>query len=393
MDAISQLDYPAPVIAADVSHIRAETPAGFSGRFRLTNLGGGELRGSVSSNSGALSFSPADFAGNSVEIEYTFSMDFFRPGEVVESRALILSNGGELSIPVTIAIAPPELAAEDGKKLASLSDYSLYAKENPVASRRLFTRKEFLMWLLNMNYEQIELYERFAADPNKERAVDNFLILNKLKEKAGVEFSEKNLKVRLRYNENGPVTAYVPLRMTGWGYLNAGLRLRGGVGFLRLGAEKLSSADFDEKGCFAAPFAVYPALIKGRGLNAAEYIELSGAGSGACRVTVIRERIMTCSLSETLFGPRGKGRLIIENNSGKDVKIGVFTKDAFVRFEGRRYIIGARAEIPFEIRLPAALAARMALKKRSLITSGIFVRAESGPDFSKEFEIKIGSVA
>lgn len=386
-DVLKQFEYPLPLISCETGKISFEASQSVSASFFIENRGGGELNGYLSSGAEALSFSPTSFSGNRVEISFFFNIESYRPGDSLESSLVIVSNGGELVIPIRIDVISPEIYAKDGQRISSLMDYMFYAKANPVPSRQLFTQKEFLMWLLSMNYEHMELYDRFTMDSNKERAVDNFLIMNRLKRKAQAAVIEKNISLKLKYREADPVTGVIMFRLNGWGYIDLKLRQKGENTAVKLLTEKISYTDFDENGFFEATFVVYPALVKSR--RAYEQIEITGDINAVCTISIIRERPVKAEMLRSRFEASDRGTILITNNTGKDMMFSVVSSEPFIKFEGRRYLVGAKAELPFEVRFTALQSAQMTLRKQPFAEVVISLWSAEPVRFEKKFKITV----
>jgi hypothetical protein len=393
MDNImKQFDYPLPVIDLSADKISAECSSNFSSVLRIRNVAGGTLSGRLRSDKNLISFSPDSFSGNEAEIELSCDISAFKPGENIKSEILIVSNGGERVIPVSIDVVPPEIISREGIKISSLRDFMFYVKSKPVQSRQLFTQPDFMMWLAGINYEHMDLYDRFVLDPNKERAVDNFLILNKRKRKATVSFAEQNLTLRMRRSDREAVTGVIPLKLNGWGYIEAQLEITGGGKAVKLMSERLSYSDFDENGFFEAMYVVYPALLEE---NCSLFkVSLSGSRSSERVLTIIKEKPFTASLTKLSYANNDSGQLIIENTTGRDMRIEISSDESFIHFEGRKYFIAQSASIPFEIKLPVLQTAQLVMRKQSHI-SGAIIKVRCMDDFSfheqkLELEVKLG---
>jgi len=139
-----------------------------------------EPKGHIISRYPGLSFSPSEWTGSRQVINYKLTPEAGRSG-VIETCAYICSNGGETSLPITINHAPMVIQTEEGHNISTIEEFYRYATDHPVQAHRLFASSEFYMFLLSTGYEYLDLYERFHKDVNKERGLDNFFVLSKLK--------------------------------------------------------------------------------------------------------------------------------------------------------------------------------------------------------------------
>ncbi|MCL2350539.1 MAG: DUF5717 family protein, partial [Defluviitaleaceae bacterium] len=164
--------FPAPRVVSSEKRVNVRGFGIIYGSFEISNGSEGDLVGSIDSMADFLSFSPQEFEANRVQVEYTLDLTGLA-GDIV-TAAVITTNGGEKVVDFHITVDPPDVLVKDGVVMGSLADFAAYAKMQPIAARALFGRQEFMMWLLNIGYPNMDIYEKFAADPNKERAVDNF---------------------------------------------------------------------------------------------------------------------------------------------------------------------------------------------------------------------------
>ena len=400
-DTTERFAYPLPVIQADTGHIAIETPGSYEGGFTLRNIGGGELKGRITSNSRCLSFSPEAFSGNCVEVVMHFHMDFYRKGDRIETSALIMSNGGEVLLPVSIHVTSPAVATEGGPPLVTLEDFKDYAKSHNLEARRLFSRKEFLMWLLSMNYEHMDMYEYFNKDSNKERALDNFLVFNGLKQKAELILLEDKIHMDIKPLEEEPLTGVIPFKLQGWGYLSAKLVVDGGddMPWLKLMTTDLSAGDFDENGFCEASFIIYPHHVPKKYafckvvLTEAGDKSKSSASQRAVTISVSCRQPFAVALLRESYGPDDGGKLIVHNHTLRDLMLEVFARDSFLKFEGKRYLVSAYAEIPFSIKLGGLQGAQMALKKQPVLETQVSVRATIGHKrYEKRLRLTVGDL-
>lgn len=391
MTDIEQLEYPLPTIKADVDKLYIEASGSFEGSFWIRNAGGSELNGRITSNSRGLKFLPQNFNGNKIEIKYKFNLDIYKKGDIIQTSALIMSNGGEVIIPVTIHIIAPAVKTKDGDKITSLKDFLFYAKKDPLESRRLFSQKEFMMWLLSINYENMDMYEHFNKDPNKERAVDNFLVFNGLKNRAELTLIENKINISIKPFENDPVTGVIPIKLKGWGFIDADVVCQNSLPWLRLMTNKITASDFDENGFFEASFIIYPNLIKKRTVS--EKVKLVHKDEEEVYISVCREHALNIRLDKNSYSNEDSGKIIVTNNTFKDLMLEIYPKDSFLRFEGKRYLVGANAEIPFSIKFSALQNAQYSLKKQIIIETGIAVRTYINEKrWDKALDVSIGNL-
>jgi hypothetical protein len=73
-ELLEQYEYSLPIIKTDKNDIRLETYRDARGEIEIRNAGGGVLEGSIAANLPSLSFSPEQFSGNKIRIDYKFAL-------------------------------------------------------------------------------------------------------------------------------------------------------------------------------------------------------------------------------------------------------------------------------------------------------------------------------
>lgn len=372
-ELVKRFEYPLPAISSDTSSIQFDTSGLYDGQFTLTNTGGSVLEGTITSNLRGLTFSPAKFSGNNIPVIYSFSADRCKKGDLIQTSILIVSNGGEIVLPVTIRITAPSLRSDDTKVcMSSLDDFAAYAMENFSAAARIFSSIDFRKWLKDLGYENMSIYEMFNTDSNIECGLDNFLILNDLKKKAVIDIISERVQVNSRPLESDPLTCVIPIELKGWGYVDERLKVTGNPTWIKLMQYTISQSDFrrhDQKAVCGVSCLIYPKLISLR--SATAEIQFLKMGKRAY-IDVRKLPEIEASLSRQSFTFDDSGHIIVKNFTFLDLPLDILTDAPFIRFEARRYIINSNSitEIPFVIRFGSM----RSFKKRPSVTAVISLK-------------------
>ena len=369
MEYIEALEYPRPLAVLDIEKIVIDIPDGLDGFFVLKNAGAGGLEGIVSSNSELVKISPEKFKGNHVKIIYSLNMEISALNETRFAEILISSNGGELIIPVYIQPSEFTVFAENGEKMRSLKGFSEYSKKYPVQAKALFDSDKFLQWLHKMEYDKIRLYEHFRTDENKARALDNFLVSGKLKKQASAAYTSKKTEIAVKKMDSGPISGKISVKMSGWGFLEHELIYDKKQAWFKPGNEKITSSDFDEGGNLTLEFKIFPGNLKQRFSN----IDIT-LGKDVHTVSVAIKPLIRARLSKESFGLDDSGKIIIDNETGTDLEVEIRPRDAYVKLEGKFYIISAHAEIPFYFKQSQIQLAKTLFTRQLVETSFINIR-------------------
>ena len=381
---LAHLEHPVPKIALSTDKIDAHGTELVEGSFEVFNIGEGELEGRIDAAVDFLSFPTDTFAGNKVNIEYSFNLGGMSGEHKV--IAVITSNGGEKIITFDVKVNPPAIMRGDAK-IATLEHFMNYLRKNPVDGRRLFGQKDFMIWLFNMGYPSMDIYERFTADPIKERAVDNFLIFNGLKNKASIVAEQTDIVVNIGHGES-VVTGGMRLRKTTWGYAEAGLNVRRGSDWLKVTKSHVATADFNEDNIAEVDYIIMADEIKRRDDAIVDVVTDSGT-TRSIRVQCNISGAFEARLDREAYHFEDKGKLFLHNNTGRDLMIDIYCEN-FIRFEAQRYFIGKYAEIDFQIKFSSLKATTLAFKKQLQAITYIHIRAASaGRDSAKKLTLKL----
>ncbi|MCL2573310.1 MAG: DUF5717 family protein [Defluviitaleaceae bacterium] len=381
---LTHLEYPSPKIALSTDRIDARGAELVEGSFEVFNIGEGELEGRIDSASDFLSFPTDTFAGNKVSIDYSINLEGLT-GEH-KATAILTSNGGEKIVAFEIKVNPPAIV-RGTNKIATPEHFMEYLKKNPIDARRLFGQKDFMIWLFNTGYQSMDIYEKFAADPNKERAADNFLIFSGLKNKADIVPEQTDIVANIGHGES-VATGGLCLRKTTWGYAEADFKVRQGERWFKLTKERIISADFADDNTTELDYIIMAEEIKRRDVAIVDVIADCGQ-TRSIRVQCNISGAFEAKLDKEAYHFEDSGKLLLHNNTGKDLMIDIYCEN-FVKFEAQRYFIGKYAEIDFQIKFSSLKAATLAFKKQLQAATYVHIRAAAaGRDSVKKLKLKL----
>jgi len=390
--SISPYEHALPTLELDTDSINIET-GHHEGSFTIKNTGGGTLTGHILSRNRALSFTPENWTGNTQTITYNFSPE--KTGHIpiaINTKAYISSNGGEIALPVKINSSTMTIPTDEGPTIASIRDFYDYALEYPVAARRLFTSSEFYMLLLSTGYEFMEVYENLHKDVNRERAMDNFFILSGLKGKTRLTISKQHINIA--QGHPGKIYERFHVQKSDSGYVDAPVTAMGSSSWLTLSTGRLSSSDFSNNNRATVDIGIDPILIPSNFAREHILIGPTPETGNMLEVTFLRAASFTISLNRKGFRYEDRGSIEVENNTGANMRIDVFSRDKYVRFYAQSHVAGAAHSIPFEIR-PSAFASAQRLFRRLLyVSTYIDVRIVTlGQVYHQRLHLNIGEWA
>jgi len=370
MDIREALEYPLPVLTPSMAEITIEEKDDVA--FTLKNTGGGMLVGQILSPTKSLVFTPNKWASNRQAIKCHFipdPLEGWKPGDVREFEITILSNGGEVLIPITAKLAKMAVNTSEGMVIANLRDFYDYAKQHPLKAQALFSKKEFFELLGAMDYAYLDAYEWLTQESNRARALDNFFVLSGLKTRTVLTATQTTVEHIGAIDDDSPIEGMFELQKSDSGYYETAILKKRNSEWLSLLKEHLYSSDFNDDGNIATvKYKIIPSLVQGRYAK-----ETISAGESAIDIVFRRPAPMRCWLSREGFRLYDYGILVVETR--EPILVEVFCKEQFVKFEGREYRVLGREEIRFNIKPSAFQSAQMMFRKQPSLSAEIEVRA------------------
>ena len=344
----------------------------YSGSFFVKNIGGGLLTGTIITDNDVISFDETDFEGNEYELKYNIDVREYEPNKLLKFNVYIVSNGGEIIIPVFIKVLKNIFYTDDGYKITDIKSFFSYFKKKPLNAIDIFYSEEFFKWLAKINFQRIDMLKLFLNDEDKERAIDNFFLFCKLKKKSYVEAIEKNINIFVKPFQKEKIFGSIALLKKGYGYIHKKIDFKYNNTCIKFEKNELTSKDFDiENRCYIN-YEIAPCLI-------------TGSFSKECAIidenTFIKINIsvlpkIVVNLSQEIYEYDDFGSIIIENNCGKDLVFELSAKDNFIEFESRHYIVSDKDKVNFKIKRSKmkSFIDKMTFNKKLYTESEIYVK-------------------
>ncbi|MDO4788612.1 MAG: DUF5717 family protein [Johnsonella sp.] len=201
------------------------------------------------------------FGGYNVSIFAEVDSRYRTADETIKGEINLITGGGERSIPFIFRV----FAGQTGKTLNSLrtiEDFTAIAKEDPQTALRIFEYKDFTQALFMSDMKLRAFYTGFIARPDKQTAMEEFLVSSKAKKPIRISFEQEsyiyeNLRERQSFS--------IPIRKNTWGHFK--LSVKTGAEFIYLHHKNISEDDFEGNTC-VFQFDIIPKKLS-QGKNAA----------------------------------------------------------------------------------------------------------------------------
>lgn len=367
MEFAERFEYPLPKLIVEPGKIVAEVKQGdkSNGVLKIRNSGGQSLKGSVCPEDGFISFEATGFEGNSCALEYSICAGEAIAGDILRSRVIVSSNGGEVVVPVVVKVAG--LYPEGAPKLRSLAGLAAYARKQPSDAVQFFASRDFEPWLEAIGIEGNNMYS-YLRKNNPRLGLESLLVMNRLKHPV-------RLQAQPRHHEivEGSV-AFVPgsaeIRRLAWGYTEANVRVKHGSGWLLPRKACLTEEDFGEEQTAKFFYDIDPTALAGR-RKAADVLLVGDDLEVPIVVKLVPAFV--CRLEPAYLTPRARGLVVVENLSGMPAGVSVKASEGFVRLSAPSFVpkMEGGLQLGFGIRLSPIQAAHMVIRKQPTLVATI----------------------
>jgi len=212
MNIYEMFEYPSAILSVQPSEIVIEASGKYEGSFYAENIGGYHLMGMVSvKDEKYINIIDKEFSENKSRIRFSVDLSELKGEEVINTYVTVTSNGGEIILPATIKSMPDLLEVIGDFRIASLKEFYECAKIHKREAEDLFYSNKFRLWLKQLQYKYIDVYDIITKDKNAERALKNFFVLNKFENPSALQLFNKNVQnLRVSQRSYGlPFTAEI----------------------------------------------------------------------------------------------------------------------------------------------------------------------------------------
>lgn len=187
------------------------------GSLYIGNDGGVMMEGFLYSECPHLSMKEDNFTGKETSVGYTFSADDIQAGDTVKGDIVIVSNCGEVRVPVCISVILPAIAVAGDGKISDLTAFTALAKENYREALKVFRDEDFARILLYRDNEKKLIYETLAEGSEPIVAMEEFLVAIHKKTRVIFDVDKNNVSYDNCY---APFEDEVVLQASSWGCIN-----------------------------------------------------------------------------------------------------------------------------------------------------------------------------
>lgn len=187
------------------------------GSLYIGNDGGVAMKGLLYSECPHLSVNEEQFSGKEVSVGYTFSAEDMQAGETVKGDIVIVSNCGEVRVPVSVSVIIPSITVKSGGKISDLTGFTSLVKEDYREALKVFEDKDFTRILLYRDNEKKLIYDTLVRGSEPVVAMEEFLVAIHKKTRVIFDIDKNNISYDNCY---APFEDEVTLKASTWGCIN-----------------------------------------------------------------------------------------------------------------------------------------------------------------------------
>lgn len=231
-------EQPKLLLSEEFIHISVETGSTYQGSFTISNDEGSKMKGVLYSSFRLLHLETDKFVGEKTNIRYHFVADYLNAGEEFHEEINVITNCGEIKIPVTIIVEAPYFETSLGK-IKDLFQFANLAKADWAEAKQVFKSDKFGKIIQYYDKQYLPLYQSLVKSSSISQALDEFLVATHKKIAIVIGVNKTSLSYDAGpYNFMDKIT----LSKEGWGYTE--IRMISMVPFIELERKMVWSDNF-----------------------------------------------------------------------------------------------------------------------------------------------------
>ena len=237
------VEYPEIKLSKSYLQLKIETGSVYTGTLEVISENEVPMKMMVYDDAYLLHFEDHGLIGKQGEIVFSFDAANRKRGDIYEGAIHVIGNGTEKIVPYSIEIVAPfidvnQVALEDLMKFCAL------AEENWNKALEIFYSEEFVSTLLAGNEDYIEAYRSLKASPNRNQALEEFLVY--IHKKRALTLQVEHNRFSFRFPKLREVHELI-LHKNTWGYCS--MKVSSDVRFITVHQPEICSMDFQGDQC------------------------------------------------------------------------------------------------------------------------------------------------
>lgn len=234
------IEYDLPVLEASVSEINQtlHSEKMYEDSFEVFSSNDRPLRGFVYSTNENVVIQDKCFTGHKQKIRYSVNTEYINEGDQVEGQINVVSNGGELVIPISFKVDSSSFTTTIGE-VKNLFHFANLVQMNYDEALALFKSPDFVHIFLEEDFHLMSMYEGLKQSTSMEMAMEEFLVSANKKRPTRFSLSRTEIMYENVIGEEGDS---IIITKDSWGYMDIDIIVKDD--FIKVPKTRISSYDF-----------------------------------------------------------------------------------------------------------------------------------------------------
>ena len=234
------IEYEVPVLEVSVSEIekKVHSEKAFRSSFLVFSSNDALLRGFVYSTNENIIIEDKTFSGKSQEIHFSVATEYINDGDEVIGEINVVSNGGEVIIPVNIKVESVSYTTSIGE-LKNLFHFANLVQMNYDEAVNIFKSNNFAHIFLQDDFHLLSVYEGLKKSTSINMALEEFLVSANKKQPTKIAISQNQKQYDMVTDDEGDT---IIISKENWGYTEIDVIVKDD--FISVSKNRITSDDF-----------------------------------------------------------------------------------------------------------------------------------------------------
>ena len=234
------VEYEVPVLEVSVSEIdkKVHSEKAFKSSFTVFSSNDAPLKGFVYSTNENINIENKTFVGKSQEIHFSIATEYINDGDEVVGEINVVSNGGEVVIPVSIKVESVSYTTSIGE-LKNLFHFANLVQMNYDEALTIFKSDNFSHIFLQDDFYLLSMYEGLKKSASINMALEEFLVSANKKQPTKITLSQNQKQYDIVTEDEGDT---IIISKENWGYTEIDIIVKDD--FISVTKNKITSDDF-----------------------------------------------------------------------------------------------------------------------------------------------------
>ena len=234
------IEYDLPVLEASVSEIdkKVHSEKAFRSNFTVFSSNEASLKGFVYSTNENIVIENKTFSGNRQEINFSVATEYINDDDEVIGDIYVVSNGGELVIPVKIKVESVSYTTSIGE-LKNLFHFANLVQMNYDEALNIFKSDDFAHIFLQDDFYLLSMYAGLKKSKAMNVAMEEFLVSANKKQPTRIAISQNEKQYDMVTEDEGDT---IIISKENWGYTEIDIIVKDD--FISVSKNRITSDDF-----------------------------------------------------------------------------------------------------------------------------------------------------